>query len=105
MSRWNLQKDIFLVTYHGIGADFIAEHDLGFKTKGAGEKRVTELKRTGVWDKIEAYLAAQSVMQSWHTLTFSRNEEAREIALNELTENSLPVPEWLAKALEEGNAA
>ncbi|KQZ49741.1 hypothetical protein ASD54_12445 [Rhizobium sp. Root149] len=100
MSKWNLQKDIYLVAYHEIGADFVAQHDLGFKTKGAGEKRVKELKRTGVWEKIEAYLAAQTVMQSWHTLTFSRHEEAREIALNELETRNLPVPEWLKEQLE-----
>ena len=44
--RWTEDEDSFLLTYCGIGADFIASHDLG-RPDGAGGRRLSKLISTG----------------------------------------------------------
>jgi hypothetical protein len=64
--RWTLKDDRFLVEYHSVGANYVADHDLGFKGKNAGVKRMAKLKETGVWEKIEAYHEAwRSMNWAW----------------------------------------
>lgn len=82
--RWTYKDDDFLVRYHEISADYIASHDLGFKTKGAGERRLKLLRETGVFDLIKAAQDAVTLAQCRHTLAFSRSDEAKYIAENEL---------------------
>lgn len=78
--RWTYKDDDFLVRYHEIGADYIADHDLGFKAKGAGTRRLSQLRETGLFDLIKAAQDAVSRATASHTLAFSRSEEAKEIA-------------------------
>ena len=44
--RWTAEEDEFLLTYHGVGADFVASHDLG-RPHGAGERRLKKLTESG----------------------------------------------------------
>jgi hypothetical protein len=44
--RWTAEEDGFLLTYHGVGADFVASHDLG-RPDGAGERRLKKLTESG----------------------------------------------------------
>ena len=44
--RWTREEDKFLMTYWGIGPDFIASHDLG-RPHGAGSRRMAKLKKSG----------------------------------------------------------
>jgi hypothetical protein len=78
--RWTYKDDDFLVRYHELGADFIADHDLGFKAKGAGTHRLNLLRETGLFDLIQAAQDAVSRATANHTLAFSKSEEARDIA-------------------------
>lgn len=50
--RWSVSEDSFLLDYHGVGADFIASHDLG-RPNGAGSRRLRFLSASGAR---EAYL-------------------------------------------------
>ena len=45
-TRWTQDEDEFLLRYHGVGADFVASHDLG-RPDGAGERRLAKLTKTG----------------------------------------------------------
>ena len=85
--RWSLDDDRFLVRYHAIGADYVASHDLGFKSKGAGTARIAKLKEAGVFDKIVAHLKAETEMLCAHTIAFGP-EWAKDIAEIELRELS-----------------
>lgn len=78
--RWTYKDDDFLVRYHEIGADYIADHDLGFKAKGAGTRRLNLLRETGLFDLIQAAQDAVSRAAANHALVFSRSEEAKEVA-------------------------
>ena len=74
--RWTMKDDMFLVEYHGVGANYVADHDLGFKGRNVGEKRVAKLKAAGVWDKIVAYHAAYRAMnRAWVTAFGSQSEK------------------------------
>jgi hypothetical protein len=73
--RWTFREDLFLAEYEGIDANFIAEHDLGRSSKGAGARRVKALKDAGVWDKIQDYIKARDVARCHHTLAFSADEQ------------------------------
>jgi len=94
--RWTLKDDIFLVRYHELGVDYIADHDLGFHRPGAGVKRMKLLKERGVWGKIEASIKAEVVMQLHHTLEFSSSAVARRIARDGLIEIDQPLPSWVS---------
>lgn len=95
--RWTVDDDMFLARYEDMIPDwhnFIASHDLGFKGKDAGFKRYMLLKETGVWEKLQQLIAAQKTLYGWHTLAFSKSDEARQIAFDELEYHGLPIPEW-----------
>ena len=46
IARWTPEEDHFLLTHHGMGADFVASHDLG-KPDGAGSRRLRKLTQSG----------------------------------------------------------
>lgn len=72
--RWTFKDDGFLVVYYVEGNDqwndYIASHDLGFKSKGAAKRRVAKLKELGIWEKFEAYNAARAELVKAHNLAF-----------------------------------
>ena len=43
---WSEADDAFLLEFHGVGANFVASHDLG-RADGAGEARLKKLIDTG----------------------------------------------------------
>jgi hypothetical protein len=43
--RWTMKDDMFLVEFHGVGANYVADHDLGFKGKNAGESALPNSRR------------------------------------------------------------
>lgn len=96
--RWTVDDDMMLARHFGMGPDWVASHDLGFKGKNAGSNRVKILKETGVWDKLMNLIQAQTDLYGWHTLAFSRGEEARSIAFDALVDAHLPVPDWATEA-------
>lgn len=91
--RWTFKEDIFLAEYEGMDANFIASHDLGRTSKGAGSRRVKSLKDSGVWDKLQAYIKARDVARCYHTLAFSTSDEAREIAAETLCDLGEDLPD------------
>lgn len=44
--RWSHEDDAFLLRWHIVGEDFVAEHDLG-RPWGAGTRRMKKLSQTG----------------------------------------------------------
>jgi hypothetical protein len=44
--KWTPDEDAFLLRWHGIGADFVASHDLG-RPDGAGSRRLAKLLKSG----------------------------------------------------------
>jgi hypothetical protein len=90
--RWTFREDLFLAEYEGIDANFIAEHDLGRSSKGAGARRVKALKDAGVWDKIQDYIKARDVARCHHTLAFSASQEAKMIAAETLRDLGEDLP-------------
>lgn len=64
--RWKIEDDIFLVGFEDIGPNYVANHDLGFHGKTAGDDRIKKLKDLGIYDKIKAYeLAKNSMNDAW----------------------------------------
>jgi len=47
---WTDDEDAFLLTWEGIGADFVASHDLG-RADGAGTARMRKLIASGAAEK------------------------------------------------------
>ncbi len=76
--RWKIENDIFLVSYEGVGADYVANHDLGFQGKKAGSERINKLKESGIYDKIVQYEKAKQEMHDAWTMAFGP-EWAKEI--------------------------
>lgn len=90
--RCTLKDDRFLFEFHGIGADYVASHDLGHHGKDAGTKRVKLLKERGLWEKIEAARRAEIILIAHHTLEFSKSDFDREMAAGMLKEIGEPIP-------------
>lgn len=44
--RWTREEDEMILRYHGVGADFVATHDLG-RPSGAGSRRLAHLTKSG----------------------------------------------------------
>lgn len=44
--RWTREEDEILLRYHGVGADFVATHDLG-RPSGSGSRRMAHLTKSG----------------------------------------------------------
>lgn len=91
--RWTFKEDLFLAEYEGMDANFIAEHDLGRTSKGAGARRVKALKDAGVWDKIQSYIKARDVARCHHTLAFSTSPDFKMIAAETLRDLGEDLPE------------
>lgn len=87
--RWSVKDDIFLVSYAAVGANYVANHDLGFQGKDAGEKRVKKLKELGLWDRINEYLEAKQTMHDAWTLEFGP-EWAKEIVSDRAKADQYP---------------
>lgn len=87
--RWKLEDDIFLAAYVDVGANYVANHDLGFQSKDAGVNRVKKLKELGLWDKINAYMKAKQDMHDAWTMALGP-EWAKELVEDRSKEDDLP---------------
>lgn len=94
--KWKIENDQFLIAYEGMGANFIANHDLGFQSKDAGVNRIKKLKETGIYDKIKAYQDAKQAMHDAWIMEFGP-EWAREIVYGRMNEDDMP---WSQKEID-----
>jgi hypothetical protein len=83
--KWKIENDKFLVFHEGVGANYVANHDLGFQSKNAGLDRIAKLKESGVYDKIVAHHRANTEMMDAWTMAFG--------------------PEWAKELVEDASKA
>lgn len=94
--RWKIENDMFLVFHAGVGANYVANHDLGFQGKNAGNDRLLKLKQAGVLSKIEAYQTAKQEMHDAWTMAFGP-DWAKELVEDRSKENEMP---WSQKQID-----
>lgn len=98
--RFTLKDDLFLAEYEGLDANFIASHDLGRTSKGAGARRVKALKDSGIWDRMQSFIKARDALSYHHTLLFIASPEAKVIAVQGLLEIGEDLPPEAMESLE-----
>lgn len=97
--RWKIEDDMFLCFYQEVGANYVANHDLGFQGKNAGNDRLQKLKDLGILEKIEAYHVAKQAMHDAWTMAFGP-EWAKEIVEDRSKEEDFP---WIEHGVRTGN--